>query len=213
MELNIHSHPPLQHYAKTKRSAVLYISTLALVCSLAVASTGKDKPPVQYHIPVPTLPDFSPLDWLQGRWTGKTQPGSPPGEVQLTVSPELERHFLVLRGEVSLGSSPTAPPSKESWMGVLSANAATAGYILCVFSSTGFITRYQLVVDGPELQLNPEGGDSPPAGWLFRRIWVRTGPDELTETVQAAPPGKAFFNYYVAKFSRVPPSAKSAPTP
>ena len=39
------------------------------------------------------------------------------------------------------------------------------------------------------------------------------GPDEFTETVQAAPPGKAFFDYYTAKFARVPPPAKTTPAP
>lgn len=185
-----------------------------LVCLLAGATShAKDKPPVQYQIPIPAPPDFSSLDWLQGRWTGKTLPGSPPGEVQLSVSPDLEKRFLIFRGEVSLGASPTAPPLKESWMGILSARTPGPGFTLRVFSSTGFITRYRLTVEGPELQLNPEGGDFPPPGWLFRRILVRTGPNELTETVQAAPPGKAFFNHYVAKFGRVAPPAKTPAAP
>ena len=97
-------------------------------------------------------------------------------------------------------------------MGILSASPDGTGFILRVFSSTGFITRYRLTVDGAEVHLNPEGGDSPPPGWLFRRIWARTGPDEFTETVQAAPPGKAFFDYYTAKFARVP-SSRQRPAP
>jgi hypothetical protein len=150
---------------------------------------------------------------LQGRWTGKTIPPSPPGEVQLSVGPDLEKHFLVFRGEVSLAATSTVPATKESWMGILSANPGGSGFILRVFSSTGFITRYRLTVDEPELHLNPEGGDSPPPGWLFRRIWARTGPDEFTETVKAAPPGKAFFDYYSAKFARVPAPIKTTPAP
>jgi hypothetical protein len=98
-------------------------------------------------------------------------------------------------------------------MGILSASPDGRGFILRVFSSTGFITRYRLIVEGPEIHFNPEGGDSPPPGWLFRRVWSRTGPDELTETVQAAPPGKAFFDYYTAKFARVAPPPKTTPAP
>ena len=214
MELTIRSHPPLSHRAKARRRP--WVPSLLLIVIYAPAgaiSAAKEKPPVQYQIPVPRPPDFSSLDWLPGRWVGKTVPGSPPGEVELSVSPDLEKHFLIFRGEVSLGTTPTAPPFKESWMGILSASNVGTGFTLRVFSSTGFITRYRLTLAGPELQLNPEGGDSPPAGWLFRRIWVRTGPDELTETVQAAPPGKAFFNYYVAKFTRVPLPAKSPSAP
>lgn len=193
-----------------------------MVCALILASIGalagatsaaKDKPPVQYQIPIPTLPDFSALDWLQGRWTGKTLPPGPPGEVQLSVNPDLEKHFLVFRGEVSLAATPTVPASKESWMGILSASPDRTGFTLRVFSSTGFITRFRLTTDGAEVHLNPEGGDSPPPGWLFRKIWVRTGTDEFTEAVQAAPPGRAFFDHYTAKFTRVPSPAKSNSAP
>ncbi|MGA2983263.1 MAG: hypothetical protein ABSG32_05580 [Terriglobia bacterium] len=190
--------------------ALILTLIYALGCATAAA---KDKPPVQYQIPIPTQPDFSVLDWLQGRWTGKTIPNTPPGEVQLSVAPDLERHFLVFRGEVSLAATPTVPATKESWMGILSASPDKTGFILRVFSSTGFITRYRLTVEEPEVHLNPEGGDSPPPGWLFRRIWARTGPNEFTETVQTAPPGKAFFDYYTAKLTRVPPPAKSSPAP
>ena len=185
---------------------------LTLIIPLAsVISAAKDKPPVQYQIPIPTPPDYSTLDWLLGQWTGKTLPSSPPGEVHLSVSPELGKRFLIFRGEVSLAATPTVPAMKESWMGILSASANGPGFVLRVFSSNGFVTRYRLTLDGPELHLNPEGGDSPPPGWLFRRAWVRTGPDEITETVQVAPPGKSFFDYYSTKYSRVPPPAKTSP--
>jgi hypothetical protein len=189
------------------RSLILTL-IFPLACATAVA---KDKPPVQYQISIPTPPDYSSLDWLQGQWVGKTLPTSPPGDVQLSVTSDLGKRFLVFRGEVSLAATPTVPAMKESWMGILSASTNGPGFTLRVFSSKGFISRYRLIVDGPEIQLNPEGGDSPPPGWLFRRTWVRTGPDELTEAVQVAPPGKAFFDYYSAKFARVPPPAKPNP--
>ena len=187
---------------------------LALICALAGGtSAAKRKPPVQYQIPIPTQPDFSALDWLQGQWTGRTLPNGPRGDVQLSVSPDLENHFLVFRSEVSLAATPTVPATKESWMGILSPSLDGTGFILRVFSSTGFITRYRLTSEGPEFHLNPEGGESPPPGWLFRRIWARTGVDEFSETVQAAPPGKAFFDYYTVKFARVPAPPKTGPTP
>ena len=212
--MNIRPHAPLPHRVNVCRGVRVRALILAGICALTGAtSAAKQKPPVQYQIPIPTLPDFSALDWLQGQWTGKTLPKSPLGDVQLSVSPDLEKHYLVFRGEVLLAATRTVPATKESWMGILSASPDGTGFILRVFSSTGFITRYRLTADGPELHLNPEGGDSPPPGWLFRRIWTRTGPDEFSETVQAAPPGKAFFDYYAAKFARVPtpPKTKAAP--
>ena len=187
---------------------------MALLCGLGGAtSAAEQKPPVQYQIPIPTPPDFSAFEWLQGQWTGKTLPNSPPGNVKLSVTSDLEKHFLVFHGEVSLAATPTVPATKESWIGILSASPDHTGFILQVFSSTGFITRYRLTAEGPELHLNPEGGESPPPGWLFRRTWVRTGPEEFSETVQAAPPGKGFFDYYTVKFGRVPVPAKPTAVP
>ncbi len=202
------------HRVNSLGSALVRALILAFICMIPGASLpAKDKLPVQYKISTPTLPDFSALEWMQGRWTGKTAPNTPSGEVQLSVNPDMEKHFLVFRGEVSLAATPTVPAVKESWLGILSANPEGKGFRLQIFSSTGFITRYQMTVDDAEIHLNPEGGDAPPPGWLFRRAWVRVGPDEFSEVVQAAPPGKAFFDYYAAKLSRVPPSAKTTPTP
>lgn len=212
--MNIHPHAPSPYRVNTSGNVRVRALILALICALVGAtSAAKQKPPIQYQIPIPTQPDFSSLDWLQGQWTGKTLPNSPPGDVQLSVSPDLEKHFLVFRGAVSLAATRTVPATKESWMGILSASPDRAGFILRVYSSTGFITRYRVAAEGPELHLNPEGGDSPPPGWLFRRIWARTGPDEFRETVQAAPPGKAFFDYYTVKFARVPASVKTISAP
>lgn len=187
---------------------------LTLFCALAGATLpAKDNPPVQYKISIPTPPDFRALDWLRGQWTGKTAANGPPGDAKLTVSPDLGNHFLIFRGEVSLAATPTVPATNESWMGILSAGPDATQFILRLFSSTGFITRYRLIVEGAEVRLNPEGGDAPPPGWLFRRIWARTGTDEFSETVQVAPPGKAFFDYYTAKFARVTSPPKTSPAP
>jgi hypothetical protein len=212
--LNIRPPAPSPHRVNSRKGVRVRALILALIFALAGAtSAAKHKPPAQYQIPIPTPPDFSALDWLQGQWTGKTLPNSPSGDVQLSVSPDLEKHFLIFRGEVSLAATPTVPATKESWMGILSASPDGSGFILRVFSSTGFITRYRLTVNEAELHLNPEGGDFPPPGWLFRRIWARTGPDEFSEAVQAAPPGKAFFDYYTVKFARVAPPPKTNAAP
>jgi hypothetical protein len=213
-ELNIRPHGLSPRRRQAWGGPIVRALILATICvPTGTIFAAKDKPPVQYQIPIPLLPDFSALDWLQGQWAGKTAPNSPAGEVQLTVSPDLDKRFLVLRGEVSLAATPTVPGTRESWMGIVSAGADRSEFILRVFSSTGFITRYRMIVDGAEIRLNPEGGDSPPPGWLFRRIWTRTGPDEFAETVQAAPPGKPFFDYYTARFARVHPPPKTSPAP
>ena len=187
---------------------------LALACAFVGATAAaKEKPSVQYQIPLPAPPDFSALDWLLGEWTGKTLANSPAGDVHLSISLDLEKHFLIFRGEISLAATQTVPATKESWLGILSVDPGRAGFTLQVFSSTGFITRYRVTVEGPQVRLNPEGGDRPPPDWLFRRVLERIGPGEFTETVQVAPPAKPFFDYYTAKFARVPPPAKPNPAP
>jgi len=185
---------------------------LALICAVGGAPlAGKEKPPVVYSIPLPSQADFTVLDWLVGDWAGKTTDRSVPGEVRLSATLDLDKQFIVLRGEVSLAAIKSAPASRESWIGILSANREGSGFVLRTFSSTGFIARYRVTVDGPEIRLNPEGGENPPPGWLFRRVIQRVGVGELTETVQVAPPTKSFFDYYTAKLSRVSPPAKTTP--
>lgn len=98
-------------------------------------------------------------------------------------------------------------------MGILGASRGDGGFVLRTFSSTGFITRYRVTAEGPEIRFNPEGGERPPPGWLFRRVIQRTGVGEMTETVQVAPPAKPFFDYYSAKLSRVNRQEKTASAP
>jgi hypothetical protein len=201
-------------WKRVRGFAAIAVHTLvfALAFTLAAAAAGPkdEKPPVQYHIQIPAAPDFSGLNWLIGDWVGKTAPNGPSGEVKLSVNSELEKHFLILHYDVSLAATPTVPAVKESWLGILSPAPNTATYILRSYASTGFITRYRVTTDGPELDLNPEGGEAPPPGWLFRMTWTRSSPDEFTETVHVAPPGKAFFDYYTARFTRVVPTTKPA---
>jgi len=172
---------------------------------------GKEKPPGQYAIPLPPAPDFSGLEWLVGNWSGKTTDRSASGAVRLSVTLDLDKRFLVLRGDLALSATKTAPASQESWLGILSPHPSGQGFVLRMFSSTGFVSRYRVILDGPEVRFDPEGGEQPPPGWLFRRVLLRTGPGELTETVQAAPPSRPFFSYYTAKLTRDSAPEKPAP--
>src|SRR5208337_2947552 len=177
---------------------------LALACFVGAAPlAAKEKPPTTYQIPLPPKPDFSEVDWLVGEWTGSTTDRRAPGEIRLSVSYELDNRVMLLRGEASFQATKTSPAMKESWMGVLTSNRGAGGFLLCTFSSTGFISRYRVTVEGPETHINPEGGEQPPPGWLFRTVINRTNPKEFVETVQAAPPNKSFFDYYTAKLTRV----------
>jgi hypothetical protein len=187
---------------------------LALACLAGAAPlVAKEKPPTIYQIPLPPKPDFSAVDWLVGEWTGSTTDQSTPGEIRLSVSYELDNQVMLLRGEASFQATKTSPAMKESWMGVLTSDRGAVGFLLCTFSSTGFITRYRVTVEGPETHINPEGGEQPPPGWLFRTVIKRTDPKEFVETVQAAPPNKSFFDYYTAKLSRVTVEEKAKIAP
>lgn len=193
-----------------------------VVALLCVVSTGSfaaplaaapKKPPKTYAIPLPPKPDFSSLEWLVGEWEGKTVGRSPQGEVHLSVAYDLDQRFLVFREKLTLAATASSPAVNESWMGILSGRNLGSDYVFRVFSSTGFITRYRVTVDKAEIRFTPEGGGQPPPGWLFRRVVTRSGPSELTETVEAAPPTGSFFDYYAAQLSRKSaPSAESAAT-
>ena len=111
--------------------------TLLLVLGI-VAAPAKDKPPVTYRIPLPPKADFGAVDWLLGEWSGKTGERSPQGEIHLTVSFDLDKRFLIFREETALAATPTAPATNESWLGILSPDPTGKGFLLRVFSSTGF---------------------------------------------------------------------------
>jgi len=192
------------------------LALLALASFLGGAPLiAKDKAPTVYQIPLPPKPDFSQVDWLVGEWAGKITDRRTQGEIRLSVSYELDRQVILLHGEASFQATKTSPAMKESWLGLLTPDRGAGGFVLRTFSSTGFITQYRVTVDGPETYINPEGGDQPPPGWLFRTVIKRTDPQEFVETVQAAPPDKTFFDYYTAKLSRVTTEekAKTAPPP
>ena len=187
---------------------------LALACLAGAAPRdSKEKPPTIYQIPLPARADFSSVDWLVGDWSGKTTDQRTQGELHLSVSYQLDKQVLLFRGETTLQATKTSPATKESWLGVLTPDRQAGGFLLRTFSSTGFITRYRLTVEGPETHINPEGGDQPPPGWLFRTVIKRTNPQEFFETVQVAPPTKSFFDYYTARLSRVTTDEKAKTTP
>jgi len=177
---------------------------LAVACFLGASPRdSKEKSPTTYQIPLPERPDFSAVDWLVGDWTGNTIDQRTQGELHLSVSYQLDKHVILFRGDTTLQTTKNSQPTKESWLGILTPDRRGGGFLLREFSSTGFITRYRLTVDGPETHINPEGGDQPPPGWLFRTVLKRTNPQEFVETVQVAPPNKSFFDYYTAKLDRV----------
>ena len=187
---------------------------LALACLVGAAPRdSKEKSPTIYQIPLPERPDFSAVDWLVGDWTGNTTDQRTQGELHLSVSYQLDKRVILFRGEITLQTTKTSQPIKESWLGVLTPDRRGGGFLLRMFSSTGFITRYRVTVDGPETRVNPEGGDQPPPGWLFRTIIRRTNSQEFVETVQVAPPNKSFFDYYTAKLNRLRTDEKAKPVP
>ena len=188
---------------------VWILTLLVASCVVSAVSTGfalppqpKEKPPTTYSIPLPPLPDFSRLDWLVGEWSGKTGDQKPQGDVHLNISYDLGKRVMVFRESVSIPAANSVPATSETWIGILTPDNAGAGYILRVFSSTGFVTRFRVTAQEAEIQFNPEGGGQPPPGWLFRRKLTRTDTDAMTETVEASPPQKPFFEYFTAKLTR-----------
>ena len=182
----------------------------AALFGIAPVWAAKQKPATTYSIPLPPAPDFSSLDWIIGNWSGKISDRETPGDVRFSAAYDLDKRVMIFREVVSTPSTNANSAGSETWMGILSGAGLVPGFIFRVFSSTGFITRYRVRAEGGEIHFNPEGGEQPPPEWLFRRVIARTGADELTETVSAAPPQKAFFTYYTAKLTRAKPAAPKA---
>jgi hypothetical protein len=197
---------------------------LVLLIAAGFAFAGqKDKAPPTYDIPLPARPDFSVLDWLVGEWVGHTVDASTgketPGDVHLTISYTLDKRFLLVHEDISLPAGKTAPALHEVSTGFLSADRVGTGFVLRVFSSTGFISEYHVTAGGDRVTFDPQGGPDPPPGFLFRRLILRLGPGSFSETVEVAPPGRAFFPYYAARLGQVletrpaTPPASASPAP
>lgn len=189
---------------------VLFV--LLMLNSVGVLALAKEKPPVIHRIPLPPRPNFSELDWLIGEWAGKTSEKSPAGEVSFSVTYDLDNRYLIFRCDETLAATPDLQAYKESWMGVMTQDRTAAGFVLRVFSDTGFMTRYRATVEAGTVTLSPEGGEQPPPGWLFRRIIRRTDVGELLVTLQAAPPQRPFFDYYTAVLKRKAAAKEPSPT-
>lgn len=155
-----------------------------------------------YTIPTPARADYSTLQWLIGDWSGKTTGKGMPGQVLLSASFALGRRFIILREQLSLPATQAAPASKEDFMGILSSTGSPTRYVFTLYSSNGFVTRYQVSVKNGEIDFNPAGGLEPPPGWLFRRSIRQTTSQQCVESVDVAPPNQPFFNYYTATLSR-----------
>ncbi|HEV2493687.1 MAG TPA: hypothetical protein VG204_11535 [Terriglobia bacterium] len=191
-------------------AAIVGLLCLTGAVALPGWTDAKEKPTRTYTIPTPPKPDFAQLDWLIGDWTGKTQGKDAQGDVHFSAAYEFDKLFMVLHEEVALPATNNAPATKESWMGILTGAGRDGHYELQVYSSTGFVTRYAVTIDEGGLYFNQQGGEDPPSGWLFRRVFEHTNPTEFVETVRVAPPDQAFFDYYSAKLTRAAAPAKSA---
>lgn len=182
---------------------------MILVLFVPAVLAGEQKHPSTYRIPLPPRPDFSSIEWMLGNWTGQMGKESPQGEIHLSVSYELDQRVIVFREKVSLAATGQVPAKRESSIGILSRAPSGDSFLFQVYSSTGFISRYRVTVMDSEIDFTPDGGPQPLPGWLSRRIIQRNDVDGFTETVQLAPPLKAFFDYYTANFTRQPVSKSS----
>jgi hypothetical protein len=185
------------------KSIFLLVLSIPALSGLACRPLlARQKTPDTYIIQLPPRADYSPMNWLLGDWTGKTSGKGEQGQVLLSASYDLDKRFMVLREEISLPATKTAPATRESLMGIVSAGAG-GSYEMNLYSSSGFVTHYRVTAKHGEIDFSPEGGFLAPAGWLFRRVLRHTNPGQCVESVDVAPPQQAFFNYYTATLSRV----------
>jgi hypothetical protein len=188
--------------------SVIIVTLFFLAPALLAA---REKNPSTYRIPLPPTPDFSSIEWMIGNWTGQMDRHSPEGEIHLSVAYDLDHRVMIFREKISLAATGEFPDNNESSFGILSRAPSGDSFLLEVYSTTGFISRYRVTVSGSEIDFTPDGGIQPIPGWLSRRIIQRGDVDGFTETVQLAPPLRPFFDYYTAAFTRE--AAPSKPKP
>ena len=184
---------------------------LAACSNVASKAWGKEKSPTVYRVVSPPKPDFSQLGWLLGEWAGKIGNKEPVGNAHFSAAYDLDQRFMIFREELSFDATKNAPAYKDSWIGILNSGATSNRWSLRVYTSHGFIIRYQVAAEGNEVHLSFDGGEAPPPGWLFRTVIQHISDAEFAETVQVAPPGRQFFDYYVARLTRVAKSSQPAP--
>lgn len=192
------------------RQAMRPAILIALIFLVPAVLAARQKHPRTYRIPLPPKPDFSSIEWMIGNWTGQMGKHSPPGQIHLSVSYDLGQRVMIFRETVSIAATGEIGAADESSIGILSPAPSGHSFLMQVYGSTGFVTRYRVTVSGSEIDLMPDGGLQPPPGWLSRRIIQHGDVNGFTETVQLAPPMETFFNYYTAAFTRqaAPQSSK-----
>ena len=104
-----------QSAKRAMRPAIL----IALVFLAPAFLAAKDKQPSTYRIPLPPKPDFSSIEWMIGNWTGQMDKQSPPGEIHLSVSYDLDQRVMIFREKVSIAATGEIS-GKESSVGILS---------------------------------------------------------------------------------------------
>jgi hypothetical protein len=179
--------------------AAIFITLILLAPALLAADK---KHPSTYRIPLPPKPDFSSIEWMIGNWTGQMDRHSPQGSIHLSVEYGLDQRVMIFKEDISLAASGELPATNESSIGMLTRAPSGDSFLLEIYSTTGFVTRFRVTVSGAEIDFTPDGGIQPLPGWLSRRMIQRGDVDGFTETVQLAPPLQPFFNYYTAAFTR-----------
>ncbi|MDE3178113.1 MAG: hypothetical protein KGM47_00525 [Acidobacteriota bacterium] len=206
--------PGISARVRTRRRTTPFALALSagLCLLLAIPLQARQKTAKDYTIQTPPAPNFSSLEWLLGVWSGKTTSKGSQGRVLLSLAYELGKRFMIFREELSLPATKAVSATHEGVMGIIHASA-TGTFEMDLYSSTGFVTHYRVTATHGLVTFSPDGGAVSPPGWLFRRAIRHTNPGECNESVEVAPPGGNFFNYYSADLFQVssPTTAPAKP--
>jgi hypothetical protein len=179
------------------------VALLPAYASLAERGLCKEKPPAVYRLVSPPKPDFARFGWVLGDWAGKLGVKEPAGDARFSAIYDLDQRVIVLREELAFNATKNAPAYRDSWMGILTPGDVGRNWSMRMYTSHGFVTRYNVIADAHAIHFDFDGGEVPPSGWLFRRVIEHVSDTELRDTVQVAPPGHQFFDYYTARLTRV----------
>ena len=155
----------------------------------------------------PQRPDpLAPLEFLVGRWTGRSEgkPGEGTGERE--YARVLGSRFIHARNTATYPPQAKNPKGEQHEdMGFFSFDSARKKLVYRQFHVEGFVNQY--VADPPSkpgvIVFTTEAIENIPPGWRARETYTLLASGELEEVFELAEPGKEFEVYSRTRLRRI----------
>ena len=147
----------------------------------------------------PAAPDWGPLQFLIGTWSGEGggQPGQ--GAGAFTFAPDLQGTVLVRRNFAEFPAANGKPASRHDDLMVVYRDEASHGLRATYYDNEGHTIPYTVTAAEGNAVFVSEGG---PTGMRYRMTYIPAAPGQVKIRFEIAPPGKDFSTYIEASAHR-----------